>query len=298
MLASVIDAATAATWQFRPSLSHYDPLTQSRVQGVDPPGGVSVDPAARTSSPMDLVAADAWKADRSDLAAQWTMADIAFVGVVVGSTGLFFVAWTLLATQDAARSARDTLDLAQRTFALSQTVTRAESQPYLATRSLEIVNGRQAAFETNGMVIPTECLVRAHEGVYLELALDIENGGRMPAFLRSLTFDSMQVDLGGYGLGALAVRPTRSKFDEAILPGATSRIRPGFQVRVPATDTRRLFPVRDIVIRATCRLRYTDDLCGRYEVRELELEIATVAAQKSGGELLPVRASRIRTITP
>jgi len=118
------------------------------------------------------------KIAQSNLSSQWVMANIAWMGSFIGIIGIGFIAWTLHETRNAARSARDTLGIAQDTLAETQKTTALEMQPYL---SCEWIKAKVGSHD-------------ADSGVIAMLSLEITNKGKTPAYIimgKNMSFGSL-----------------------------------------------------------------------------------------------------------
>lgn len=151
-------------WLNRPSeKNHNPPSTYESYQTTDrliplPPKINSTENTTQKHTQKEI---EEWAASRSDLAAQWNMANTAFIGLCIGGLGLFFIAWTLVETRSAAKSAADTLDVARKTLSLSKEISYAELRAYLAFSHVQIAP------------------VRANE--YVHVRMFFKNTGQTPA---------------------------------------------------------------------------------------------------------------------
>ncbi len=102
-----------------------------------------------------------------DHKAQVSMRNAAWFGFGLGVVGMFLLAWTLHETQGAARSAADTLKIAQDTLVEAKKSTRLEMQPYLSCSQILI--------RENTRVKGKE--VRTHQ------IIKIKNNGKTPAYI-------------------------------------------------------------------------------------------------------------------
>ena len=77
---------------------------------VPPP---NVDPAKKGNQESTEKQIEEWRANRSDLAAQWETADMAHLAFRMGILGVILLGWTIFETRNAANSASQTLSIAQ-----------------------------------------------------------------------------------------------------------------------------------------------------------------------------------------
>lgn len=88
-----------------------------------------VDPETKTTQETTDKQIEQWRADRSDLAAQWETADMANLAFRVGIAGIILLSWTLFETRSASRFAGETLRISNVALNDARTHARMELSP-------------------------------------------------------------------------------------------------------------------------------------------------------------------------
>jgi len=113
-----------------------------------------------------------WAASRSDLAAQWNMADTAFIGLCVGGLGLLFIAGTLVETRKASELAKDGANAAWKAVQIQEEIGVKQIRAYIGVTSVHL------AFKEGGGKIRVNAYIK--------------NSGQSPALNKT---DVMQIIL-------------------------------------------------------------------------------------------------------
>ncbi len=102
-------------WAFRPSLDNYNPQSAYGDNKISIEQSFSAQcntDDVDCEIAMSEIEREKWLAERSDLASQWAMSDMAHMGFWAGLIGITFVFITLIETQKAARSAKSATEAA------------------------------------------------------------------------------------------------------------------------------------------------------------------------------------------
>jgi len=116
-----------AAWLYPVSANHYNPSKAHSSQEISSEAFVpppEIHPKYKTARKYSDKEIEQWRADRSDLAAQWKAADMSQLAFRIGVLGVILLTWTIYQTLDAGAElrsqntiARDTLKVAQQTLA-------------------------------------------------------------------------------------------------------------------------------------------------------------------------------------
>jgi len=183
-------AFVAMGWLSPPSKKAYNPQQAHSSKSISdemfvPPPDVH--PIYKTAKKQTDREIEQWRADRSDLAAQWKTADMAQLAFRVGILGIVLLGWTLFETRNASQSARATLVVAQRTLINSRESSMAELQPVITLEKSKFAFKNIVYDELGGAIGITP----ERENFYKFSALiNIKNWGPTPVFY---------IEIGGYG---------------------------------------------------------------------------------------------------
>jgi len=131
-----------------PSNKHYNPADQQYPIGannhaeVNTPAPVNINPITNEEEPASQKEAENYAAGRSDLAAQWAMAEYTFVGLGMGALGLILIGFTYWESRKAAYFTEQALNE-------TKISSRKELRAYLViTAAIENYHGSDNGFIT------------------------------------------------------------------------------------------------------------------------------------------------------
>lgn len=127
----------------------------------------NIDPKTQTSREITEQEIEQWRAERSDLAAQWETADMAHLAFRVGILGIILVAFTLAETREAANGAWEAVRVA-----------KAEAMPNLMVEDIT----HTATLFNDGIELSAHRVqYGADEGLILSVEFNIKNIGKTVA---------------------------------------------------------------------------------------------------------------------
>lgn len=162
-----------AAWLYPVSANHYNPSKAHSNQEIPseafmPPP--EIHPKYKTTRKQTDKEIEQWRADRSDLAAQWKAADMSQLAFRIGVLGVILLSWTIYQTLDAGAELRRQNEIALIGAEL-------EHQPYLSASEMK------AGSNTPIILMPYE----NHASLYCRV--DMTNNGKTPIYIRSTKLD-------------------------------------------------------------------------------------------------------------
>jgi len=192
----------------------------SAKEFVPPP---DIDPETQEPKEYTEKQIEQWRAQRSDLAAQWETADMAHLAFRVAALGMILLGWTIFETRSAANSAAETLEIAENANSLTskaiadaQEVATAENRAWIDIIDLSVTLHHMPPFPT------TE----------FSIEYTIKNVGKSPALSIGIQ-DDLKVTSGGLSLDYSLIsggKPAKS----SILPGNEFTFTQKYWIRPPA----------------------------------------------------------------
>lgn len=119
--------------------------------------------------------------ERSDLAAQWAMAQFTWIGIWVAVIGIGFVVWAIIEGRRAARYAEKVLIETVKSTKITEKTSKAEFQPYLTfSNSIELGHLGISRFEGSDQIVGASA-VRSDHHIQIAPRIHVTNKGKTPA---------------------------------------------------------------------------------------------------------------------